>query len=62
MPEEKLIEFIEWIGQEYTNTNLKLHCSDKTQLTNLERVKLTATAKAYKEVWDKILRMVNNEN
>jgi hypothetical protein len=60
MPEEKLIELIEWVGQEYIATNLKLHCGDKTILTNLEHAKLTARANAFKEIWDKFLKVANN--
>lgn len=61
MPEEKMIELIEWIGQKYTDTNLELHCHQEV-LTNIEQARLSAMAKAYKEVWDMTLRMVNNEN
>lgn len=64
MPEDKLIEFIEWIGQQTTKTQIEYVTIYKSTLEeDKERAKvLKAKAQAYHEVWGKILRMANNED
>jgi len=64
MPEDKLISLIEWVGQQCATAQIDyiILRNQKLEENKDKLIELKTRAKAYQEIWDKLLKAANNED